>query len=123
MKEISPSAFFEITNESPAEGFISPTSSMCTEIRRRPSGTRIQKIYTLTRLWERSLAMVHAGRTPSRKFARGDLLRKWWGHDFGSIEFKGERIFRTIDYCDAACKRGSEDPARTVRVLTTSRRN
>ena len=31
-------------------------------------------------------------------------------HDFGSIEFKGERIFRTIDYCDAACKRGSEDP-------------
>jgi hypothetical protein len=24
-------------------------------------------------------------------------------HDFGSIEFKGERIFRTIDYCDAAC--------------------
>jgi hypothetical protein len=39
-------------------------------------------------------------------------------HDFGSIEFKGERIFLTIDSRDAACKRGSEDPVRKVRVLT-----
>ena len=42
-------------------------------------------------------------------------------HDFGSIEHKGERIFWKIDYYDAACKKGSEDPADpavTTRVLT-----
>ena len=64
----------EMINESQSEGFISLTS-MCMETRRRPSGTRIEEIHMLTRLWERSLATVHAGRTPSHKFARGDLLR------------------------------------------------
>lgn len=42
-------------------------------------------------------------------------------HDFGSIEHNGERIFWKIDYYDAACEYGSEDPAeasRTTRVLT-----
>ncbi len=42
-------------------------------------------------------------------------------HDFGRIDHNGERIFWKIDYYDAACKRGSEnpaDPAQTTRVLT-----
>ena len=42
-------------------------------------------------------------------------------HDFGAFDFKGERIFWKIDYYDAACKYGSEnpaDPAQTTRVLT-----
>jgi len=42
-------------------------------------------------------------------------------HDFGAFDFKGERIFWKIDYYDAACKHGSEnpaDPAQTTRVLT-----
>jgi hypothetical protein len=42
-------------------------------------------------------------------------------HDFGSFDHKGERIFWKIDYYDAACKKGSEDPAdpaQTTRVLT-----
>ena len=42
-------------------------------------------------------------------------------HDFGAFDFSGERIFWKIDYYDAACKHGSEnpaDPAQTTRVLT-----
>jgi len=42
-------------------------------------------------------------------------------HDFGSFDHKGERVFWKIDYYDAACKYGSEDPAdpaQTTRVLT-----
>ncbi|MGO9473879.1 MAG: DUF3768 domain-containing protein [Rhodomicrobium sp.] len=42
-------------------------------------------------------------------------------HDFGSFEYKGERIFWKIDYYDAAAKYGSEDPSdpsKTCRVLT-----
>ncbi len=42
-------------------------------------------------------------------------------HDFGSFDHNGERIFWKIDYYDAACKKGSEDPAdpaQTTRVLT-----
>jgi hypothetical protein len=42
-------------------------------------------------------------------------------HDFGSFDHAGERIFWKIDYYDAACELGSEDPAdpaKTVRVLT-----
>jgi hypothetical protein len=42
-------------------------------------------------------------------------------HDFGAFEHAGQRIFWKIDYYDAACKHGSEnpaDPAQTTRVLT-----
>jgi hypothetical protein len=42
-------------------------------------------------------------------------------HDFGAFDFNGERIFWKIDYYDADCKHGSEDPsdpAQTTRVLT-----
>ena len=42
-------------------------------------------------------------------------------HDFGSFDHDGERIFWKIDYYDAACEFGSEDPAepaKTTRVLT-----
>jgi hypothetical protein len=42
-------------------------------------------------------------------------------HDFGSFDFKGERVFWKIDYYDRACKYGSEnpaDPTQTTRVLT-----
>ena len=42
-------------------------------------------------------------------------------HDFGSFDHAGARIFWKIDYYDAACRYGSEDPAdpaKTVRVLT-----
>ena len=42
-------------------------------------------------------------------------------HDFGSFDFKGERIFWKIDYYDRACRHGSEDaadPTKTTRVLT-----
>lgn len=42
-------------------------------------------------------------------------------HDFGSLTHEGERIFWKIDYYDAACRYGSEDPAdtaQTTRVLT-----
>ena len=43
------------------------------------------------------------------------------GHDFRNIDHNGERIFWKIDYYDAACEYGSEDPAepnKTTRVLT-----
>src|ERR1700678_2344528 len=42
-------------------------------------------------------------------------------HDFGAFDHAGKRIFWKIDYYDAACKYGSEDPAdpaKTTRVLT-----
>ncbi len=42
-------------------------------------------------------------------------------HDFGSFDHAGARIFWKIDYYDAACEFGSEDPAdptKTTRVLT-----
>ena len=42
-------------------------------------------------------------------------------HDFGAFDFKDERIFWKIDYYDAACEYGCEDPAdpsKTTRVLT-----
>jgi transposase len=38
-----------------------------------------------------------------------------------TLRHRRGHIFRTIDYCDAACKRSSEDPARTVCVLTIMR--
>ena len=40
-------------------------------------------------------------------------------HDFGSFDHAGARIFWKIDYYDAACEFGSEDPAdptKTTRV-------
>ena len=42
-------------------------------------------------------------------------------HDFGSFTHQGRKLFWKIDYYDAACKYGSEDPAdpsQTTRVLT-----
>jgi hypothetical protein len=42
-------------------------------------------------------------------------------HDFGAFEHAGQRIFWKIDYYDAACEFGSEDPGdptQTTRVLT-----
>jgi hypothetical protein len=42
-------------------------------------------------------------------------------HDFGSIEFKGEKYFWKIDYYDESYEYGSEDPSNlaiTRRVLT-----
>jgi hypothetical protein len=42
-------------------------------------------------------------------------------HDFGAIEEKGQKLFWKIDYYDAKCEYGSEDPAdpeKTMRVLT-----
>ena len=42
-------------------------------------------------------------------------------HDFGALDFKGERIFWKIDYYDKSMERGSEDPADpevTERVMT-----
>ena len=42
-------------------------------------------------------------------------------HDFGIVEASGRRVFWKIDYYDAACVYGSEDPAdpsQTTRVLT-----
>lgn len=45
-------------------------------------------------------------------------------HDFGAIEHAGVRYFWKIDYYDAACAFGSENPADpkvTTRVLTIMR--
>jgi hypothetical protein len=42
-------------------------------------------------------------------------------HDFGSFMLDGRKLFWKIDYYDAACVYGSEDPAdpsQTTRVLT-----
>lgn len=42
-------------------------------------------------------------------------------HDFGAFAAAGEEFFWKIDYYDALCKFGSEDPAdpeKTTRVLT-----
>ena len=42
-------------------------------------------------------------------------------HDFGAVDFKGERIFWKIDYYDEKMEMGSEDPSdpsKTTRVLT-----
>jgi hypothetical protein len=42
-------------------------------------------------------------------------------HDFGSLTHDGRKLFWKIDYYDAACEFGSEDPAdpsQTTRVLT-----
>jgi hypothetical protein len=42
-------------------------------------------------------------------------------HDFGSVEFKGEKYFWKIDYFDESYEYGSEDPSNplvTRRVLT-----
>lgn len=42
-------------------------------------------------------------------------------HDFGVVDIAGHRVFWKIDYYDAACVYGSEDPAdssQTTRVLT-----
>ncbi|HTV27699.1 MAG TPA: DUF3768 domain-containing protein [Xanthobacteraceae bacterium] len=45
-------------------------------------------------------------------------------HDFGEIELGGETYFWKIDYYDADCRFGSEepsDPQQTTRVLTIMR--
>ena len=45
-------------------------------------------------------------------------------HDFGSLELLGEKFFWKIDYYDAQCHRGSEDPTdpdKTTRILTVMR--
>ncbi|MEO5495006.1 MAG: DUF3768 domain-containing protein [Sphingomonas sp.] len=42
-------------------------------------------------------------------------------HDFGSIDWEGERVFWKVDYYDTELNRGSPnpaDPAATTRVLT-----
>jgi Protein of unknown function (DUF3768) len=42
-------------------------------------------------------------------------------HDLGSFELHGQKFFWKIDYYDARCECGSEDPAdpeKTTRVLT-----
>lgn len=42
-------------------------------------------------------------------------------HDFGALEFEGERYFWKIDYYDRSLRFGAEDPSNTsetVRVLT-----
>ena len=42
-------------------------------------------------------------------------------HDFGAIEFSGDKIFWKIDYYDKALEYGSPDPAnpaKTCRVMT-----
>ncbi len=42
-------------------------------------------------------------------------------HDFGALELDGQKLFWKIDYYDAACHYGSEDPSdptKTTRVLT-----
>ena len=42
-------------------------------------------------------------------------------HDFGSFALDGRKLFWKIDYYDADCQYGSEDPAdptKTTRVLT-----
>jgi type IV pilus biogenesis protein CpaD/CtpE len=42
-------------------------------------------------------------------------------HDFGAFDHQGKKLFWKIDYYDAACKYGSNDPAdpaQTTRVLT-----
>ena len=42
-------------------------------------------------------------------------------HDFGNLEVDGQKIYFKIDYYDADCLYGSEDPsdpAKTCRVLT-----
>lgn len=42
-------------------------------------------------------------------------------HDFGSIDFNGQKLFWKFDYYDGRMKFGSEDPsdpAQTTRVLT-----
>lgn len=42
-------------------------------------------------------------------------------HDFGNFEIEGEMVYFKIDYYDAACVYGSEDPSdptKTTRVLT-----
>ena len=42
-------------------------------------------------------------------------------HDFGNLELEGEKIYFKIDYYDAACVYGSEDPSeptKTTRVMT-----
>jgi Protein of unknown function (DUF3768) len=42
-------------------------------------------------------------------------------HDFGAMDFEGNRIFWKIDYYDRSLEYGSEDPANsdiTVRVMT-----
>jgi len=45
-------------------------------------------------------------------------------HDFGQIELEAETYFWKIDYYDADCRYGSEDPSdpqQTTRVLTVMR--
>ena len=45
----------------------------------------------------------------------------WGEHDFGSLRIAGHRIMWKIDYYDADCLYGSEDPsdpAKTTRVMT-----
>lgn len=42
-------------------------------------------------------------------------------HDFGAVDFKGDKFFWKIDYYDLNCQHGSEDPSdpkQTSRVLT-----
>lgn len=42
-------------------------------------------------------------------------------HDFGAFDLHGEKLFWKIDYYDALCEYGSEDPAdpaMTTRILT-----
>ena len=42
-------------------------------------------------------------------------------HDFGAVEFEGEKVFFKIDYYAPDMQHGSEDPAdpkQTVRVMT-----
>jgi hypothetical protein len=42
-------------------------------------------------------------------------------HDFGAFDYRGQKYFWKIDYYDANCRYGSEqpdDPTKTTRVLT-----
>jgi Protein of unknown function (DUF3768) len=42
-------------------------------------------------------------------------------HDFGAVDFEGNRVFWKIDYYDRSLEHGSEDPANsdiTTRVMT-----
>jgi hypothetical protein len=45
------------------------------------------------------------------------LLRE---HNFGSFTLDGRKLFWKIDYYDAACEYGSEDPARSFASWTTA---
>lgn len=72
-----------------------------------------------------------SGDTPSGLVAQAELIKAMRRHrfdedpygerDFGSLNFRGERVFFKIDYYDLDLTYGSEDPADasvTARVVT-----